>query len=572
VQHTVVNNRYSIIHTLGSGGMAKVYLAHDEVLDRDVALKVLREQFADDEEFLERFKREAQNAAGLSHPNIVQVYDRGKAEDSSYYIAMEYAPGGTLKERISSSGPLEPGVAASVASQIAEALGVAHEHGVVHRDIKPQNVLLTATGDAKVADFGIARAASAATISQRSVVLGTASYMSPEQALGEPATPKSDLYSLGVVLYEMLTGKLPYTAESPVAVSMKHVTEPPRPPEEVNPRIPVGLNALVVKLLAKDPEGRYADAAELVEDLRRVRDGLPPIAAGNDTGTSQLATPEIAPTPRVAASRWRGGLRRSWVLATTLALLVMMGGLGWGLSQGRWEQGSTLAENKVDRADRIEISDVEGLTEEQARQKLTAAGFKVDVRKRESSAVEAGKVLDQSPPGGERVKEGSRVLLDVSDGPASVEVPKVVGLRVFEANARLGEVGLAVGSQRKVPIDTAPKGVIVEQGYPAGTEVKRGTAVNIGVSSGPQQVAAPDAPIRSTAAASASAPASATASASAPTTATVSPNATAPPTATAPPAASAPALGEDSREKVVGANSGPGSDNSGHGSSGGGGN
>jgi tRNA A-37 threonylcarbamoyl transferase component Bud32 len=562
VQQTVVNDRYSIIHTLGSGGMAKVYLAYDEVLDRNVALKVLREQFAEDEEFVERFKREAQSAAGLSHPNIVQVYDRAKAEDSSYYIAMEYAPGGTLKERISSSGPLEPGVAASLALQIAEALGAAHERGVVHRDIKPQNVLLTAAGDAKVADFGIARAASAATISQRSVVLGTASYMAPEQALGEPATPKSDLYSLGVVLYEMLTGELPYTAESPVAVSMKHVTEPPRPPGEVNPRIPESLNALVVKLLTKDPEARYADAAELVEDLRRARDGLPPIAAGIDTGATQRATPETAPTPRVAASRWRGGLRRSWVLATILALLVMLGGLGWGLSQGRWEQGSTLAENKVDRADRIEVSDVEGLTEEQARQKLTAAGFKVDVRKRESSAVVAGKVLDQSPAGGERVKEGSRVVLDVGDGRASVEVPKVVGLRVSEAKARLGEVGLAVGSQRKVPSDTAPKGVIAEQGYPARTEVKRGTAVNIGISTGPQQVAAPDAPIQSTAAASASA----TASASAPTTATVSPNATAPPTA------SAPALGEDPRGKVEDANSGPGSANSGHGSSGGGGN
>ena len=555
MQQTVLDNRYSIVRTLGSGGMAKVYLAHDEVLDRDVALKVLREQFAEDEEFVERFKREAQSAAALSHPNIVQIYDRGETEHATSYIAMEYVPGGTLKERISSSGPLEPEVAASLAAQIAEALIAAHERAVVHRDIKPQNLLLTATEEVKVADFGIARAASAATISQRSVVLGTASYMAPEQALGEPATPKSDLYSLGIVLYEMLTGKLPYTAENPVAVSMKHVTELPRPPQEVNPQIPEGLSALVVKLLAKDPKARYADAAELAEDLRRALEGLPPIAAGNDLGTTQLATRETVPPPRVAASRRRGASRSPWVLVVTLALLVMLGGLGWGLSKDRWEQGSQPAEKKLAGAYRFEVPDVEGLTEQQARQKLTASGFKVDGRRQESSAAEAGKVLDQSSVGGERVKEGSEITLHVGDGPATVEVPNVVGLSVSEAKASLGEAGLVVGSQREVPSNTAPKGVVVEQRHPAGTEVKFGTAVNIGVSSGGQQVAAPDAPIQSTAAASAIAAASATASVSA----TASTSAT----------ASAPALEEDAAGDVESGNSGPGSDNSGHGSSGG---
>jgi len=447
--------------------MAKVYLAHDEVLERDVALKVLREQFAEDEEFVERFKREAQSAAALSHPNIVSVYDRGEAEDGTSYIAMEYVPGGTLKERISERGPLDPGVAASLALQIAEALGAAHECGVVHRDIKPQNILLSATGDAKVADFGIARAADATTISHLGDILGTAKYMSPEQATGKPATPKSDLYSLGVVLYEMLTGELPYTAESSVAVSMKHVNDLLHPPKELNPGIPEDLNALVSKLLAKHPEDRYESAAELAEDLRRVCDGLPPIAAGT------------------AAARGRGRRRMPWILAATLALLLLLGGLGWAMSQGF--EGQDSIPEKARQATGVEIPDVVGLTESEAKQKLNASGFKVDVRPRASSAADAGKVLDQSPAIGERAERGSRVVIEVGNGPATVEVPDVVGLSVSGAEAKLGKAGLSIGLQREIASDTKPEGVVVEQGYPAGTKVEPETAVDLWVSSGPQQ-------------------------------------------------------------------------------------
>src|ERR687889_2103529 len=220
---TIVDDRYDVGRGLGSGGMGEVFLARDRVLGRDVALKVLRRQYAGDSEFAERFLREARSAASLSHPNIVQVYDRGETEDGTSYIAMEYVPGGTLKEQIERRGPFGASETAAVGAQITDAIGAAHERGVIHRDIKPQNVLVTASGDLKVTDFGIARAASAVTSSASSTVFGTVAYISPEQAMGEPVGPASDLYSLGVVLYEMLTGELPYTADTPLGIAMKHV-------------------------------------------------------------------------------------------------------------------------------------------------------------------------------------------------------------------------------------------------------------------------------------------------------------------------------------------------------------
>src|SRR5215213_10675846 len=283
VRRTVLDNRYDVVRPLGSGGMGEVYLARDRVLGRDVALKVLRMQYAGDDEFAERFKREAMSAASLSHPNIVQVYDRGETADGISYIAMEYVSGGTLREQIEERGPFEARRAAAVAAQIADALEAAHERGVIHRDIKPQNVLVTSSGHLKVTDFGIARAASAVTSSASGAVFGTAGYISPEQAMGEPVGPASDLYSLGVVLYEMLTGELPFTADNSIAVCMKHVTEPLRPPRSLNPAIPEEINALVVRLLAKDPADRYHSAAELLADLERVRDGLPLLIAAEAT-------------------------------------------------------------------------------------------------------------------------------------------------------------------------------------------------------------------------------------------------------------------------------------------------
>jgi len=313
--------------------MGEVYLAHDEVLDRNVALKVLRKRYAGDEGSAERFRREASSAASLSHPNIVQVYNRGETGDGTLYIVMEYVSGGTLQEQIEERGPLEAREAAAVAVQIAEALVAAHERGVIHRDIKPQNVLLDSSGDLKVTDFGIARAvaSSSASSSASSAVFGTAGYISPEQAIGEPVGPASDLYSLGVVLYEMLTGELPYTADNPIAVCMKHVTEPLRPPRELNPAIPEEMDALVVKLLAKDPAGRYGSAAELVADLERLRDDFPPAFGAESTTQplrkgSRTAPRKVAGTQRERASR---------ILAfAAVAMLALLGTLLPDLLQG----------------------------------------------------------------------------------------------------------------------------------------------------------------------------------------------------------------------------------------------
>ncbi len=301
--------------------MGEVYLAHDGVLERDVALKVLRSQYAGDEEFAERFRREARSAAGLSHPNIVQVYDRGEAEDGTSYIAMEYVPGGTLKEQIGRRAPFGDRETAAVGAQIADALGAAHERGVIHRDIKPQNVLVTASGNLKVTDFGIARAASAMTSTASGAIFGTAGYISPEQALGEPAGPASDLYSLGVILYEMLTGELPFAADNSIAVCMKHVNEPPLPPKLLNPDIPEGMNALVLMLLAKHPTDRYGSAMELLTDLERVQDGLPPTLALQAT-TQPLGQAPHATLRRVDVARRRRTSRTLAVAAVAVAALL----------------------------------------------------------------------------------------------------------------------------------------------------------------------------------------------------------------------------------------------------------
>lgn len=322
----LVDDRYEILEMLGHGGAATVYLARDEVLGRDVALKVLNREYADDDEFVERFKREARSAASLSHPNIVSIYDSGESEEAgqnTYYIAMEYVPRGTLEDRIQKSGRLNHRSVVGVALQIAEALRAAHGRGVIHRDIKPQNVLITENGDAKVTDFGIARATSSSTITQEGFAPGTAAYMSPEQAAGVEVGPASDLYSLGVVMYEMLTGELPNRNGSP-----------PASPKATNARIPKEVEDLVLGLLAKNPDNRPANASSVVEELRRIAERSRSTEA---PGATKVSRTSPARRPAHPGSTYRGGSRGArgpnfanvipWLFAILFIVVVVLAGL-----------------------------------------------------------------------------------------------------------------------------------------------------------------------------------------------------------------------------------------------------
>ncbi|HYQ84614.1 MAG TPA: Stk1 family PASTA domain-containing Ser/Thr kinase, partial [Rubrobacter sp.] len=475
----LVDNRYRLLKSLGSGGMADVFLAHDDILDRDVALKVMSSRYASDEEFVERFKREAQSAAALSHPNIVSIFDRGESEDGTYYIAMEYLPGGTLKDRIIKRGALPARTAAAVALQMAEALRAAHERDVIHRDIKPHNILITGQGDVKVTDFGIARAAASSTMTRTGHILGTAHYISPEQAMGEPVGPASDLYSLGVVLYEMLTGELPFDADTPLGIAMKHVNGHLRQPKELNPTVPDGINAITIRLLAKNPEDRYTSDSELIEDLERVCAGLDPSAATTEMMTHALAaTTRLRPPPppqRIGPDKMRRRRRAPQLLA--LLALLLLAALAWGgyilfqdrpagdapqigvpdlvgmslagareevgddfrievaksvdgespvdtiLGQdpgtGKAEKGSTISVDVVGTQVK-EVPGVAGSARAEAEQALRAAGFEVEVDERESSFEDQNRVMGQNPSGGTRAEVGSGVTITVGTGPSSV--------------------------------------------------------------------------------------------------------------------------------------------------------
>src|SRR5215203_3695942 len=486
----LIDERYELRVLVGSGGMANVFLAHDEVLDRDIALKLLKDRYAEDEEFVERFRREARSAAALANPYIVPIFDRGETEDGTYYIAMEYVPGGTLKDRIRTTGAFPPRIAAELALQTAEALHAAHQRGVIHRDVKPDNILFADSENVKVVDFGIARATEATTISHPGDILGSVKYMSPEQAAGERIGPESDLYSLGVVLYKALTGRVPFDVVTPADLPVEHAKGPPPRPSEVNPEVSEALDTVVRRLLATDPADRYASAAKLMEVLRRVRDALPPRGSSSNEATTAALGDPISPGPPTSGN---GGVARSrrsvWVLMTLAALIAVLGVVGWGLLQSSSEVGGSGASGgpagERDRSGReeVEVPALKGLGVREARERLGKAGFEVGVRFSESSGQDT--VLAQSVAGGELAREGSKIFLTVGEGPQVARVPNLVGLTYAEAEADLEEAGLLLGGVIEVSSGTVPAGVIADQDPPAGTTLESGSYVYLTTSVGP---------------------------------------------------------------------------------------
>ena len=484
----LLGSRYEIIEKIGNGGMATVYKAKDLVLKRYVAVKILREEYTTDNEFIKRFNTEAESAASLTHPNIVSVYDVGK-EGNLYYIVMELIKGKTLKEIIVEDGRMGWKWSVKIAKQIAQALETAHRNNIIHRDIKPHNIIITEDGTAKVTDFGIAKAVSNSTITAFGTTIGSVHYFSPEHARGGYTDAKSDLYSLGVVLYEMVTGRVPFDADTPVSVALKHMQEKPVPPIELNPAIPQSLNDLILKAMEKDPNMRYSTATEMIEDLDKILKN--PEAEVGVVDKSQARARRIQQednqTNQSKFAKFKKyleehkGVKIALIVAIFLIVFIASIGITLGvLNSGKPKD--ILLPNFTNL-----ILDEAKAKAEEVKLNLNVSEEKYDVQ------IEEGKIISQDPKYQPNftVKEGSTVNVVVSKGQEIVKVTKLVGKTKDEARKELKDLGLEMEIE-EVNSDDVEPGIVIEQDKQEGEEVLAGTKIKLKVSLGIEKVEVPD--------------------------------------------------------------------------------
>ncbi len=465
--------------------MADVYEARDTLLGRRVAVKVLHSQFSSDEAFVKRFRREAQAAANLSHPNIVSIYDWGE-DGNTYFIVMELIEGRTLRDVLKSERRLLPRRATEIAAEVASALAVAHRAGLVHRDIKPGNILLAPDGTVRVTDFGIARAwDDSQELTRTGAVIGTATYFSPEQAQGIPADERSDLYSLGVVLYEMVTGLPPFTGDSPVAVAYQHVSTPVTLPSTLNADVPPELETIISRALSKEPAGRYQTADELRADLLRFLRGEAPATVPTADAPTQMMTTMTPPTvPPDETYRQLADERPPSQVPFILTAFALLVALGVGL----FLIIQLMGDSGTDGTTLVAVPDVANLAQEDALAVLQEAGLRIRPVNQAHPEIPAGFAIGTSPAAGEEVETNSYVDVFISTGVGAANVPPVVGETLTEAMRLINLNGLTVGVINEEPNDVQPPGIVIDQSPAAGQKQEPGTAIDLWVSTGPDSV------------------------------------------------------------------------------------